>query len=389
GMSFDDAVKALKGMDLDTAVNALIGSMVKNGYIDEIKNSILITVNSKNAEKGIQLQQHLSEEIEGFLNNYSVKGAILSQTAKADARQKKLANQYRISTGKASLIDWLVKQDPTIQYADVADLSINDINLLIRARNTKMEGMNFRGEASTKGYIGEEKARQIAFEHAGVLKTEVQKLEVELDFEDGRMVYEVEFYHNDKEYDYEIDAKNGNILEFKVKNRHGPDGSTPTTTPGNQYIGAVEAKEIALRHAGYEVGLVNRLRTEFEDENGRMIYEVEFEHGNFKYEYEIDAVTGEILQSEVEKLEAGNNGEGNPETSADPEANYIGDGKAEEIALQHATLKRNSVRNLKVEREREQDRVIYEIQFEHGNYKYEYEIDALTGKIVQWEKEQN
>ena len=43
----------LKGVDLDIAVNALIGSMVRNGYIDEINNSILITVDSKNAEKGI------------------------------------------------------------------------------------------------------------------------------------------------------------------------------------------------------------------------------------------------------------------------------------------------------------------------------------------------
>lgn len=45
----------LRNVDLDVAVNALIGSLVKNDYIGEENNSILITVNSSDAEKGSQL----------------------------------------------------------------------------------------------------------------------------------------------------------------------------------------------------------------------------------------------------------------------------------------------------------------------------------------------
>ena len=43
----------LKNVDLDIAVNALIGSMVRNGYLDELDNAILVTVSNENEKKGI------------------------------------------------------------------------------------------------------------------------------------------------------------------------------------------------------------------------------------------------------------------------------------------------------------------------------------------------
>jgi len=50
----------LKGVDLDVAVNALIGNMVRQGYLNERRNSILITVDSKDRGQGARLQRRLS-----------------------------------------------------------------------------------------------------------------------------------------------------------------------------------------------------------------------------------------------------------------------------------------------------------------------------------------
>lgn len=69
--------------------------------------------------------------------------------------------------------------------------------------------------APVAGLIGVEKAKSIAFAHAGILPQMAKKLKCELEEEDGRLVYEVEFEAGLHEYDYEIDAKTGEIIKFK------------------------------------------------------------------------------------------------------------------------------------------------------------------------------
>ena len=39
---------------------------------------------------------------------------------------------------------------------------------------------------------------------------------VKLDDDDGRGVYEIEFYVGNTEYDYEIDAHSGGIIEYDI-----------------------------------------------------------------------------------------------------------------------------------------------------------------------------
>ncbi len=57
-------------------------------------------------------------------------------------------------------------------------------------------------------------AEQIALEHAGLKAEEVKGLHSYLDWDDGRKQYEVEFFHDFWEYDYEIHADTGDILSF-------------------------------------------------------------------------------------------------------------------------------------------------------------------------------
>lgn len=375
----------LKGVDLDVAVNALIGAMVRNGYISEIKNSILITVDSRNPERGARLQKHLSDEVSELLRGFSLQAAILSQTSRSDRHFRELAAQYGISPGKAALIERLVKQDPAIRFADAARLSINDIKLLLDSRQQALEGVQTVGRASRKEYIGEDRAKAIALEHAGVTEKEVRKLEVELDYDDGRMIYEVEFYLGTSEYEYEIDARSGLILEFKSVDKGGT--VTPPAQAGH-YIGRDKAEEIALAHAGLKPGDVRKLETELEVKQSRAYYEVEFEHENRKYEYEIEAETGLILEVEIELIQKGSGTTGTPATQgAQSQSQYIGAGRAEEIALNHAGLKRSQVHSFEIELKDRKSPPYYEVEFKFEGYEYEYEIHAVNGKILEYEKE--
>ena len=63
--------------------------------------------------------------------------------------------------------------------------------------------------------IGSAKAKSIALHHAGVSENEAYDMDIELDNEDGILVYEVEFKSCNMEYDYEINAATGAILKYE------------------------------------------------------------------------------------------------------------------------------------------------------------------------------
>lgn len=290
----------LKNVDLDVAVNAVIGSMLKNGYVDELKNSILISVENSDTAKGASLQQRLSDEVSSLLDAYSVSGAILSQTVTEDERLIALAAEHNISLGKAALVDLIVSQDERLNFADLAKLSINDLNLLL-AGKSDVEGVQSSGQASSGAYIGEEKAKQAAFSHAKVQESAVTSLKVKLDYDDGRMVYDVDFYVGNQEYDYEIDAVDGTVLAYDIERADGSRntstsaGGSATTGDSGNYIGIAKAKSIALERAGLTASAVTFGKAELDSDDGQMVYEIEFYHGKIEYECEVHAVTGKIL----------------------------------------------------------------------------------------------
>ena len=192
----------LKGVDLDIALNALIGSMLKNGYVNELRNSVLISVENEDEAKSAALSQRLTDEVNKLLADSSIQGAVLSQTLTGTEDLEQLAQTYGISPGKAAIIQLLVEQDPTLTFEDMAKLSINDLNLLLSAKNTDLNNnITSVGAASSGAYIGEEKAKSIAADHAQVSLSETTFQKVELDYEDGRVVYEVEFYIAGTEYE--------------------------------------------------------------------------------------------------------------------------------------------------------------------------------------------
>ena len=73
--------------------------------------------------------------------------------------------------------------------------------------------------AAVQSNIGESRAKEIALKHAGLAASQVGFEKAKLENEDGRAEYEIEFYSDEKEYEYTIDALNGNILEQEIDQR--------------------------------------------------------------------------------------------------------------------------------------------------------------------------
>ena len=249
----DDGMKVLDNMnlkdaDLTVAVNAIIGSMLKNGYLTVTENSILVSVKNKDASKAKALEEEISNDISAILNASSINASILSQAYDDDANAQNLATENNISEGKARLISNIISSNITdskgnlYTFDALKDLSINELNLLVSSKNVTVKDTQKNGEASSSSYITRDSARDIAINAAGVSLDNVRALEVELDADDGRLVYEVEFKSGDSEYDYEIDAKSGEIIKNHVEidddyqassgnNASSNSGNTSTNTP--------------------------------------------------------------------------------------------------------------------------------------------------------------
>ncbi|MBQ6685014.1 MAG: PepSY domain-containing protein [Firmicutes bacterium] len=304
----------LKGADLDVAVNALIGSMLKHGYISELQNSILITVENDDAVKGKALEDRLVKEVNDMLKSSAIEGAILSQQIKEDAEVKKLAEELKVSAGKAVLIEKIAEKDTVLKKEDLRELDINELNLLMESKKIEAKDTQVVGKASDKAYIGVEKAKAAAFANAGVKEAAVRDLEVELDVERGIMVYEVEFKANGSEYEYDINASNGEVVHLdkdidddryeeqnkkpvSVEKPNIPDKPSSTGSSGER-ISAEKAKSLALEHAGLKSSEVVFEKTELDEDDGIWEYDIEFRKGNIEYEYEIDAKSGKILKAE-------------------------------------------------------------------------------------------
>jgi len=152
--------------------------------------------------------------------------------------------------------------------------------------------------SSTSTYIEESEAKAAALEHAGVAESEVTYVNVKLDHDDGATVYDIEFYIDNKEYDYEVDAYTGDILsyDYDIENY---SVSSPPSSDGAQ-ISLDEAKAIALNKANLTEKQVTYTKAVFEYDDGIAVYQIDFISDGMEYELEINAEDGTIIEYNVE-----------------------------------------------------------------------------------------
>ena len=281
----------LKGAKLDVAVNAIVGSLVRNGYLDSISSAIMISVEDKDTARAEKLQRELTSAVDGVLQTSEAKAAVLTQTLTQDAAREQQARENNISTGKAALVNRVLTINPSLKFDALAKLSVEELKNLAETGAPAMP-------------IGKDKAMDIAaaaFAKASTAKMAYSEVDPELD--ESLAHYEVEIRSQSGEgFEYKIDAYTGAILESK---REAADGTEmPMVQPSNPAasgdIGHAKAKSIALNHAGVSKSKAYDMEIELDDEDGTLVYEVEFKSGGMEYSYEINAASGAILKHEAE-----------------------------------------------------------------------------------------
>ena len=364
----------LKGCSLKVAVNAIIGSMFRNGYLSELTNSVLVSVDS---DKSLyeQLVQTVTTEIEISLKGNAIDASVVSQWLTNDDAINALVAKYDISRGKAQLIHKIASQkdeEGNALYTEeqLVALSVNELGIILG--NLGVEDVTQSGSSSEKAYIGTEQALQIALEKLGMegLTAESEGLNVrknKVDFDDGVMVYEIEFVYGGYEYDVEIGAISGEVLSFECALREfNPDENATELT---------EEEIVALAHANAGVTDATTVNTEISVCRYYRItvYTVSFETEENYFEYDID-VYGNILYSACIKLQTS-------ETDS-----YLTRKEAQEFFLQNN--KQGFTQLDKLERFKisattnEEGQLVYEISFVSEGNKYVYTVNAVTEDIT-------
>ena len=281
----------LKGAKLDVAVNAIVGSLVRNGYLNSISSAIMISVEDNDTARAEKLQRELTSTVDGVLQTSEAKASVLTQTLTQDAGLEQQARENSISTGKAALVNRVLALNPALKFDALAKLSVEELKDLAEAGAPAMP-------------IGTDKAMDIAaaaFGKASTAKMAYSAVDPELD--ESPAHYEVEITsQTGEEFEYKVDAYTGAILESK---REAADGTEvpvvqPSKPAASGDIGYAKAKSVALNHAGVSENKAYDMDIELDDEDGTLVYEVEFKSGNMEYSYEINAATGAILKHEAE-----------------------------------------------------------------------------------------
>lgn len=113
----------LEGVDVNVAVNAVVGSMVTQGYFDESDNAILVTVTNDSISKASVLRTSIVSDIEKTLEENQVQAVVYDQQVVPLDEVKELAGQYGISYGKAYFLKELIEQNQELGMDDMEKLS--------------------------------------------------------------------------------------------------------------------------------------------------------------------------------------------------------------------------------------------------------------------------
>ena len=147
--------------------------------------------------------------------------------------------------------------------------------------------------STSSSAVDEAKAQEIALAHAGVNAADATITKSKLDYDDGRQVYEIEWYANGAKYDYEVAVATGEIVNS------GYEAKTVVGTGNSATVSEATAKQTALaRVSGATEKDIYEWKLDYDD--GRPEYEGKIIYDGSEYEFTIDATTGAVLEWEAE-----------------------------------------------------------------------------------------
>ena len=255
----------------------------------------MISVEDKDTARAEKLQRELTSTVDGVLQTSEAKAAVLTQTLTQDAGREQQARENNISTGKAALVNHVLALNSALKFDALAKLSVEELKDLAEAGAPAMP-------------IGKAAAAYAAEQYAGTTALDSVTAEVDSELDEFLAHYEVELHTAWGEFEYLVDAYTGRVISGQKDLLTTASTPNVTTKPSDQKpdpsgsadIDHAKAKSIALNHAGVSENEAYDMDIELDDEDGILVYEVEFKSGNMEYDYEINAATGAILKYESE-----------------------------------------------------------------------------------------
>lgn len=239
-----------------------------------------------------------------------------------------------------------------------------------------------QASANQSNYIGIEAAKNAAVNKAQVALADAAFIKTDLSQKNGLSFYEIDFKADGYDYYYAIDAMTGAVIESK--STASVQGQQNDKVANNQ-IDETTAKQKALEHAGVKEDETTFLQVKQDYEDGVLVYEVEFfvATTNSEYDYEIDATTGEIRSFDYDAESY------SPEQASTSPTDSSNSAKSEDevrkIAL--AKVPGATASDIRLTLDRDDGRLLYEGKIVYDDMKYEFEIDAYSGAILEWEAE--
>ena len=342
---------ALGKQSVETALTRTVAAYEACGYMENGEATVLISFDSR-LDANAELKASLSAEIQQTLEQTDAVGTLVFHSELTEnAEAAKIAEEFHVSLGRA---DWILTaaNKTGLPTDEVARMSLDEL--------LKFQEVSGISSVCVSKFISLEEAKKIALKDAKLdeLTQKIVFTREELSRNQGKPCYILEFYTAKKQYSYKVDAKNGSIIEayhfilladakkialddagvnvkvvftteelvaggikspyyyfvfesdsarwtYKIDAVLGVimDKTCDKIIPlAPEFIGLEKAKQIALEDAGLDEAAQKIVftREELSRNSGKPCYILEFYTAKKQYSYKVDAVSGDILEKNIE-----------------------------------------------------------------------------------------
>lgn len=147
-----------------------------------------------------------------------------------------------------------------------------------------------------------------------------------------------------------------------------------------------EQKEAALQTALADAGIneadASRIRVTMDRDDGMLVYEVRFDAAEVEYDYEIDAQSGRIISTDVERWDDDDRDDRNRTVNAN-----VAVGRDEAVKTVLGKVSGATEQDVRIELDYDDGRYKYEGDIIYNGIEYDFEIDADSGRILEWEED--
>ena len=330
---------------VETALTRTVAAYEACGYMENGEATVLISFDSR-LDANAELKASLSAEIQQALEQTDAVGTLVFHSELTEnAEAAKIAEEFHVSLGRA---DWI------LTAANKTGLPTNEVARMSLDELLKFQEVSGISSVCVSKFISLEEAKKIALKDAKLdeLTQKIVFTREELNRNQGKPCYLLEFYTGTNQYFYQIDAKSGSIIY------------------AGKYITLSEAKKIALDDAGCEDKVSFTEETLVSGGIKTPYYQLVFADAKTQWTYRIDAVLGTVLEKQQKEIVT---------------TDFISLEEAKEIALKDAGLNEATQKIVftREELSRNSGKPCYIMEFYTAKKQYSYKVDAKNGSIIE------